>query len=101
MLLAASVSVPEPVFVSPPVPEIRPEKVVEVLAPPTVRMAAPSITLPPVAPPPEREPMELLKPLMSRAAPAVLERVTAELFPKAEVDMPALRVPALMMVGPE
>jgi hypothetical protein len=84
----------------PPAPEILPEKVVEVLMMPTERVAEPRITLPPAPPPPEREPIELSKPERSRVAPAVLERVMAELFPKAEVDAPALRVPKLIVVEP-
>ena len=41
------------------------------------------MTLPPVTPPPVREPICVLKPVMSSTAPATLAMVTAELEPKA------------------
>ena len=42
----------------------------------------------------------MLKPVMSKVAPATLARVTAELFPNAPTT-PALRMPAFTVVAPE
>src|SRR5262249_60777168 len=53
MLLPESVSVPLPILVSPPVPEIVPENAVLVLSLPVVSVAEPSVT----APAPASEPM--------------------------------------------
>ena len=58
--------VPVPTFASPPLPDIAPEKVVEVLSPPAVRIAARSSTLPA----PASEPMVWFRLLRSRIAPA-------------------------------
>ena len=72
---------------------------------PIVRVFAPRAILPPVAPPPVNEPIWVLKPVISRPAPATFARVTAELLPKAPLTpaveaTPAFKVPALMVVAP-
>ena len=59
----------------------------------------PSVTFPPVVPPPESEPITVSKFVMSRFTPATLARVTAEVVPKAE-RLPALSVPVFTTVGP-
>ena len=66
---------------------------------PTVRVPAPRVTLPPVTPPPVSEPMDMVLPLTSRIAPAVLASVTAEFTPKAAALL-ACRMPALTVVVP-
>ena len=76
-----------------------------VLSLPVVSVAAPRVTLPPAAPPPAREPICVLNPVMSRTAPAVFARITAELLPNAPLTFateatPAFRVPAFTLVGP-
>jgi hypothetical protein len=43
VLVPLSVSVPEPVFVNPPVPEIVPQTAVLVLSPPTVMVCEPRL----------------------------------------------------------
>ena len=124
-----SVSVPLPVSVRLPLPEIVPPKLVRLLMfarfvsqlmPPTVSVPPPlSTTLPPLAPPPESEPMTTLKPFTSSAAPATFARLTAEFGPSGPpvivgmiatlslteagaktTDEPALTVPPLIVVGP-
>ena len=67
--------------------------------PPKVRVAVPSFTSPPAAPPPASEPMVLLNTSRSSVAPAALPIVTAELLPKALV-VPAFSVPPLTVVAP-
>jgi hypothetical protein len=47
VLAPVSVNAPPPTLVSPPLPPIAPENVVEVPSLPVVRFAAPSATLPP------------------------------------------------------
>ncbi len=49
-----------------------------VLSLPSVKVADPKVTLPPVVPPPEREARELLKLLRSKTTPAVLSRIKAD-----------------------
>lgn len=83
-----------------PVPLIIPEYAVDVLFPPVVRVAAPRMTLPPVVPPPAREPIVLLKPVISKIADASFAMVIAEPLPKACVTIPALSVPKLTVVAP-
>ena len=98
LLVLVSVSVPLPFWVSPKTPGPFcnvPEKVVEVLLPPVVSVAAVPLSV--TIPAPARLPMLLLKPARSIVAP--LASVTAELLPKALVD-PALSVPPLITVAP-
>jgi hypothetical protein len=75
-----------------------PEKVVEVLMEPTVRVAAvlaePLFTVPP----PVREPTATFCPFSARNAPLAID--TAEPVPRAD-ELPATTVPWLMTVGPE
>ena len=93
MLEPDSVIVPVPTLVSPPVPDITPEKVVLASLPPVVSVAEPSVTLPA----PAREPIALLKLLRASVAPALTE--TAPLSPNA-LPEPACRTPALTKVAP-
>ena len=89
--------------------------------PPTVSVPpVPSVTFPPLAPPPESEPMTALKPFTSSAAPATFARLTAEFGPSGPpaivgtkailsltdagvktVEAPARMVPPLIVVAPE
>jgi len=64
-----------------------------------VKLPEPSVTLPPVEPPPASDAMLLLKLFKSRIAPATLERLTALLAEKA-FAAPACKVPALICVVP-
>ena len=93
MLAPSSVIVPVPVLVSPPVPDITPEKVVLVSLPPVVSVAEPSVTLPA----PASEPIALLKLLRASVAPALTE--TALLSPNA-LPEPACSTPASTAVAP-
>ena len=89
---------PVPVLVSAidPAPfPIVPEKIVEVLSPPAVSVAAPPLLV--RVPAPASEPMAFEKPATSSTA--LLATVTAELLPKALVE-PACKVPASTTVGP-
>ena len=75
------------------------------LFPPTVSVPLPRMTLPPVVPPPVREPIWVLKPARFKLAVAMLAMVTAELLPKAPLTLatettPAVSVPALTVVAP-
>ena len=76
-----------------------PAKLVLLLAPPTVSVAEPRVTLPPVLPPPASEPMLLLKLASARVAPLISANTIAELLPKARV-LPACKVPAETVVVP-
>ena len=88
------VIVPEPVFVNDPVPLIIPSKAAGlVLSPPTVKVAAPNVILPPVVPPPVMEPILLLYPVISKATPDVLSIYRYEFEPNAEVATPAFKIP--------
>ena len=82
-----------------PVPLMLPAKLVLLFAPPRVSVAEPSVTLPPVLPPPASEPMLLLKLARSSVAPLTFARLTAEFEPNARV-LPALSVPPLNVVAP-
>jgi len=88
-----STSVPAPILVRPPVPEIAPENVVLVLSLPVVNVPAPSVT----EPAPASEPTVWLKLLRSKVPPAftVSAPVGARLPPG-----PSCNVPALMIVPP-
>ena len=88
-----SPSVPAPILVRPPVPEIVPENVVLVLSPPVVNVPAPSVT----EPAPASEPTVWLKLLRSKVPLAftVSAPVGAWLTPG-----PSCNVPALMMIPP-
>jgi hypothetical protein len=70
VLVPLSVSVPGPILVSPPLPEIVPENVVLVLSLPMNSVAAPSVT----APAPATEPTFCSKPLRSSVAPLAIVR---------------------------
>jgi hypothetical protein len=86
-------SVPAPILVRPPVPEIAPENVVLVLSVPVVSVAEPSVTLPT----PASEPMVWLK--LARLSVAPLATVNA--LPGAKTfAAPACSVPALTVVAP-
>ncbi len=93
------VCVPLPVLDKPPVPLITPPKLVLLLSAPVVRVPEPSARLPPVLPPPAKEPMLTLLLFRSSVTPAVLAKLTAELLPKAVV-LPACNVPPLTVVVP-
>ena len=76
-----------------------------VLFAPTLKVALPNVTLPPVVPPPVSEPIWVLKPLRSSVAPAVLAKLTAELIPSAPLvpateATPTCSVPPFTVVGP-
>lgn len=84
------------VSASDPAPSrIVPEKILDVLSPPVISVAAPPLLL--TVPAPASEPIAFEKPARSSTAPPAT--VTAELLPKALVD-PACSVPASTMVGP-
>ena len=89
------VNVPAPFFIKDPVPEIRPEKVVDVLSPPIVSVFAPRLTLDPVTP--ASEPMIWLAAEMSSVAPFAMENA---LFGLNEFRAPPAIVPALTVVVP-
>src|SRR6202011_3180446 len=91
--MPVSISVPLPILVRLPVPEIVPENVVLVLSLPVVSMAEPSVALPA----PASEPMVWLKLLRSRVAP--LATVNA-LNGENALTTPACSVPALTDVAP-
>ena len=75
MLGPDRVSVPVPILLRPPAPEIVPENVVLVLSLPVVSVAEPSVT----EPAPASEPMVWLKLLRSRVAPlATVKAVKGE-----------------------
>ena len=94
VLAPDSVSVPAPILVSPPMPDIVPENVVLVLSLPVVSVAEPSVTLPA----PASEPMVWLKPSRSSVAPlATVNALPAE----NAFAAPACSVPALTAVAPE
>src|SRR6185436_10383145 len=66
---------------------------------PVVKVPAPSVTLPPAAPPPANEPIVSFVPLRSSVAPATFASVTAEV--SAMAAPPATcNVPALIVVAP-
>ena len=98
---------PVPILLKPPVPEILPAYAAGVvLSPPTVSVAAPRITLPPLVPPPVSKPIYVSKPVMSSIALAALAIVTAEFLPNAPLipgtdATSALRMPAVTVVAPE
>ena len=98
-MAAFNVRVPRPDLVNPPAPLIWPPKLVLVLSSPAVRVAEPRVTLPPLAPPPAREPTATLLLFKSKTTPLVLAKVTAEPLPKAVV-LPACRVPPFTVVAP-
>ena len=94
VLAPDSVSVPAPILVRPPMPNIVPENAVLVLSLPVVSVAEPSVTLPA----PASEPIIWLKPSRSSVAPlATVNALPAE---NAFVA-PACSVPALTAVAPE
>src|SRR5438105_15894460 len=78
----ARVKIPEPLLVNPPVLFNWPLNVVELLLPPVTRLEE-SETLPPEAPPPERDPIVSLAPLTVIPTPAVLPRLMAARSPIA------------------
>ncbi len=80
-------------MVRPPDPVIPPEKVVELLSPPAVRLPAPRLR----APAPASDWMVWLKPFRSSVAPEAM--VKAELDEKPPTA-PARSVPAATLVGP-
>src|SRR5439155_1507480 len=96
------VPVPVRLRVRPPVPVILPAKFVLLLAMALamVKVPEPNVTLPPVAPPPAREEILLLKLLRFRIAPETFARLTA-LLADSELAAFACSVPALMVVVPE
>ena len=80
-------------------PLITPVKVVAILLTPVVKVPEPSVTFPPVAPPPANEPIVSFVPFKLSDAPATLASVTAEV--SAIAAPPAsCRVPALIVVVP-
>lgn len=89
-----SVSVPEPVLVTPPVPELVPEKVVLLEFPPVVRVAEPSESVPE----PDRAPTVSSK--FARLNVALLATSTVVESPSTP-DAPKVRVPAEIVVVPE
>ena len=93
MLAPASVSVPAPILVSPPMPDMVQENVVLVLSLPVLGVAEPRVTLPP----PASEPMVWLKPSRSSVAPlATVNALLAGMHSFA-----ACSIPALIAVAPE
>ncbi len=84
---------PVPALVSPPVPLITPEKVVDVLFPPVVRVPVPSVTLPT----PAREPIVSAKLFRSKVAPPA---TTTALVLAMRLAAPSCKVPTLMVVAP-
>ena|GEM_PF-3804991 len=81
------VKLPPPVLMSPPVPEITPPKLVDDPFPPVVSVADPRITLPPLAPPPASDPIELERPFRSRAAPLVFAKLSAPCRPTCHCSL--------------
>ncbi len=99
MPLLVTVHVPEPTLVIPPAPEIAPPKVVLVSLLPVANTApAPNTKLPPVLPPPAKEPMFKLL-LSCSKAPLILLSVTAELLPNALTWL-VMTLPLLITVFP-
>src|SRR5579862_8446464 len=99
MPVPARVNVPVPTFVRPPVPVMLPLKVVDELVP-VVSVPEPKVTLPPVVPPPARDPIALLLLLRLRVTPAVLAKLTSEL-PEKAFTAPACNTPTFTVVVPE
>ena len=96
---------PVPDLTKAPVPLITPAYAEGLVEPATVRVAAPSVTLPPFAPPPVKEPTCVAYPVMFKMAPEVLANVTSELLPNAPLTpateaTPAASVPAVTVVVP-
>ena len=75
-----------------------PAKLVDVLSPPVVSVAAAPLSVTTAPETPLSEPMLLELPARSSVAP-LAERLTAEFVPKAVVE-PAVRVPAETVVPP-
>jgi len=94
-LVPSIVNVPAPFLTRDPCPEIRPEKVVDVLSPPVVRVWVPRVTLEPATP--ASEPTIWLAAEMSNVAPFAMEKA---LFGLKEFSAPPASVPALMVVAP-
>ncbi len=95
MLSPASVSVPVPDLVSPPVPLITPSKLVLLLSPPVARFA-PSRTS---APEPAIEPTVSVAPLGRRISCAPMATLTALASPSA-CPPSAMRMPSSTFVAP-
>ena len=89
------VKVPVPDFVSPPLPPMMPEKVVEESSPPAVSVPLPSVTLPA----PASEPMAALKLFRSKTAPTPTLTLSAE-ADGIPVAVPSRSVPPLIVVAP-
>src|SRR5262245_11857197 len=97
VLVPDSVNVPVPVLVRLVVaPWIAPLKVVELLSPPVVSVAAVTLVLV-TLPAPASEPIDELKPLRSSVAKAPTVNALADENPVCD---PARRVPALTLVAP-
>ena len=93
VLLPERVKVPIPCFVRPPVPLITPEKMVEELSPPAVRMPVPSVTLPA----PASEPIVSLKLFRLNVAPPTTVRA---LVSAMRLAAPSVSVPTFTFVAP-
>ena len=82
-----------PFFVRPPAPEITPLKMVELLLPPATKLLL-KLTLPPIAPPPPKEPIVSGAPLIVSPTLATLERLIAAkspiAVPPSSCSMPAV-----------
>lgn len=85
--------VPEPVLVNPPVSEITPEKVVEELSPPAVKVPEPSV----IAPAPAIEPTVSVTSFRSNVAPVFT--VTAVVSDRRP-DPDSMTVPVEICVTP-
>lgn len=85
---------PVPFLTNDPFPEMRPEKAVDVLSPPVVKVWVPRATLEPATP--ASEPTIWLAAEMSNVAPFAMEKA---LFELKEFSAPPASVPALMVVA--
>src|SRR5437660_1729790 len=89
-----NVNAPLPCLTKAPEPPITPEKVLDELSPPTVKVL---LTVTMTLPPPASEPTVSLKLPRSNVAPD--ETVTADEL-VTELSAPSLSVPPLMLVAP-
>ena len=93
VLAPESVSVPVPTFVNPPpVPDITPEYVVELLSLPTVNNAVPL-----VLPDPDSEPIDCANEPRAKIAP---EPIVTAVDDESVLARPAVKVPPLIVVAP-
>ena len=88
LFIPANRNVPEPCFVRPPDPLIAPAYVELALLLPRLRVPVPRAILPPIVPPPDRAPIDWLKPFKSKPAPEVFAMTTTEFDGRAFATPP-------------